>query len=55
MCRNASVWTPDKEHFEKYDQPVLYPDEVTSKWKLPPWNRKTNSVSVLLCKANMLV
>jgi len=34
------VWTPDKEHFEKYDQPVLYPDEVTSKWKLPPWNRK---------------
>jgi len=42
--RDASVWTPDKEHFEKYDQPVLYPDEVTSKWKLPPWNQRAQVV-----------
>lgn len=42
--RNASTWTPDKEHYEKFDQPVLYPDEVTSKWKIPPWNQRSEVI-----------
>jgi len=31
---------PDKEFYEKYNQPVLYPDENTSNWKLPPVNQR---------------
>lgn len=31
---------PDKEFYEKFNHPLLYPNEATSKWKLPPWNRK---------------
>lgn len=25
---------------KQFSGPVMYPDETTSKWKLPPWNAK---------------
>jgi NADH dehydrogenase (ubiquinone) Fe-S protein 2 len=39
--RDASnVWLPDKEFYEKFNHPILYPDENTSTWKLPPPNQR---------------
>jgi NADH dehydrogenase (ubiquinone) Fe-S protein 2 len=35
---------PDKEFYEKYQQPVLYPNEEISKWKLPPLNQRSQTV-----------
>jgi NADH dehydrogenase (ubiquinone) Fe-S protein 2 len=43
-AREASVWTPDKEFYERYNQPVMLPNEVTSKWKLPPYNQRSQVV-----------
>ncbi|KAF2898631.1 hypothetical protein ILUMI_07541 [Ignelater luminosus] len=34
----ASRWQPDTEWIKQFDGPVMYPDEVTSKWMMPPWN-----------------
>lgn len=31
-------WYPDLEYIQKFKGPVLYPDEVTSKWALPAWS-----------------
>jgi NADH dehydrogenase (ubiquinone) Fe-S protein 2 len=42
--RGAQVWMPDKEFYEKYQQPVLYPNEEISKWKLPPLNQRSQTV-----------
>merc|ERR1719300_809396 len=36
----GKVWMPDKEYFDKFNLPVMYPDEKTSTWKLPPINEK---------------
>ncbi|XP_018580024.1 NADH-ubiquinone oxidoreductase 49 kDa subunit-like [Anoplophora glabripennis] len=33
-------WYPDAEYFAQFQGPVMYPDEVTSKWKVPPSNAK---------------
>ncbi|RZC40457.1 NADH dehydrogenase [ubiquinone] iron-sulfur protein 2, mitochondrial, partial [Asbolus verrucosus] len=33
-------WYPDAEYMSQFDGPVMYPDEVTSKFKMPPWNAK---------------
>lgn len=38
--RGAARWTPDTEWIRQFDGPVMYPDETTSKWKMPPWNGK---------------
>ena len=38
----ADVWMPDKEFMEQYRRPVMFPNEITSQWKLPPFNRKFN-------------
>ncbi|XP_022240954.1 NADH dehydrogenase [ubiquinone] iron-sulfur protein 2, mitochondrial-like [Limulus polyphemus] len=35
-----ATWYPDAEFFKQFDGPVMYPDEISSKWKLPPWNSK---------------
>jgi len=48
LFRDANVWMPDKEFYEKYDKPVLYPNEVTSQWKLPPINRTFLSFQLVL-------
>ncbi|ESO08417.1 hypothetical protein HELRODRAFT_75061 [Helobdella robusta] len=40
FIRDASVWLPDKEFYEKFKKPILYPDENTSKWVLPPFNQR---------------
>jgi len=37
----ADVWVPDKEFVEQYKRPVMFPNEETSQWKLPPFNRKS--------------
>ncbi|KAK7476636.1 hypothetical protein BaRGS_00032111 [Batillaria attramentaria] len=36
----GKVWLPDKEYFDQFNAPVMYPDESTSNWKLPPFNEK---------------
>ncbi|XP_049296194.1 NADH-ubiquinone oxidoreductase 49 kDa subunit-like isoform X1 [Anopheles funestus] len=38
--RSAGKWFPDEEFIDQFKGPVMYPDEVTSRWKLPPWNSK---------------
>ncbi|XP_076323480.1 NADH dehydrogenase (ubiquinone) 49 kDa subunit [Tachypleus tridentatus] len=43
FVRNAT-WFPDAEFFKQFHGPVMYPDEISSKWKLPPWNSKTPPV-----------
>ncbi|KAK4878409.1 hypothetical protein RN001_010915 [Aquatica leii] len=35
---NNAHWYPDTEWLKQFDGPVMYPDEVTSKWMMPPWN-----------------
>ncbi|KAJ8943702.1 hypothetical protein NQ314_009675 [Rhamnusium bicolor] len=36
----SARWYPDSEWFAQFDGPVMYPDEETSKWKVPPYNAK---------------
>lgn len=31
-------WSPDAEWFSQFDGPIMYPDEISNKWALPPWN-----------------
>uniref|UniRef100_A0A182IKS4 Complex I-49kD n=1 Tax=Anopheles atroparvus TaxID=41427 RepID=A0A182IKS4_ANOAO len=38
--RAAGKWFPDEQFIEQFKGPVMYPDAVTSRWKLPPWNSK---------------
>ncbi|XP_064617770.1 NADH-ubiquinone oxidoreductase 49 kDa subunit-like [Liolophura sinensis] len=38
FARGAGRWELDKEYWDKYNRPVMYPDEVTSQWTSPPWN-----------------
>lgn len=33
-------WYPDAEYINQFKGPVMFPDEVTSKWKRLPWNAK---------------
>ncbi|ENN82902.1 hypothetical protein YQE_00730, partial [Dendroctonus ponderosae] len=33
--RFSAKWYPDPEYFEQFKGPVMYPDETTSKWKVP--------------------
>ncbi|XP_044259563.1 NADH-ubiquinone oxidoreductase 49 kDa subunit-like [Tribolium madens] len=34
------AWYPDAEYMKQFDGPVMYPDKLTSKLKLPPFNAK---------------
>lgn len=36
--RESNIWLPDKEYNERFKHPILYPDEHTAKWVLPPHN-----------------
>ncbi|PVD27059.1 hypothetical protein C0Q70_12209 [Pomacea canaliculata] len=36
----GKVWRPDKEYYDQFKFPVLYPDESLADWKLPPFNEK---------------
>lgn len=36
--RGAKQWHPDPAFMKQFEGPVLYPDEITSQWKNPPWN-----------------
>lgn len=36
--QNQAKWLPDSEYMQQFSGPVMYPDEVTSKWALPPWS-----------------
>lgn len=38
--RGAAKWSPDAEFMKQFCAPVMYPDEVTSLWKMPPYNSK---------------
>uniref|UniRef100_U5EVJ5 Complex I-49kD n=1 Tax=Corethrella appendiculata TaxID=1370023 RepID=U5EVJ5_9DIPT len=38
--RFAGKWFPDPEYIQQSAGAVFYPDEVTSKWKVPPYNAK---------------
>lgn len=40
LTANAHRWVPDSEFMSQFDGPVMYPDEVTSKWKVQPYNAK---------------
>lgn len=33
-------WYPDAEYMKQFLGPVMYPDEVTSKWKQKPWSNQ---------------
>uniref|UniRef100_A0A8W7PHJ6 Complex I-49kD n=1 Tax=Anopheles coluzzii TaxID=1518534 RepID=A0A8W7PHJ6_ANOCL len=39
-ARAAGKWFPDEQFIEQFKGPVMYPDHVTARWKLPPWNSK---------------
>lgn len=39
--RGAAKWHPDAEFMKQFSAPVMYPDEVTSLWKMPPYNSKS--------------
>jgi len=41
---NGSVWMPDEDYYKNYDKPILFPDENTSTWTLPPFNQKSSVV-----------
>lgn len=36
--RKFKTWYPDAEYFKQFEGPVIYPNELTSKWKTPPYN-----------------
>lgn len=36
--RGAAKWSPDAEFMQQFNAPVMYPDEVSSLWKMPPYN-----------------
>jgi hypothetical protein len=36
----GKVWMPDKEYFDQFKHPLMYPDEETSNWTFPPFNGK---------------
>lgn len=38
--RGAAKWYPDAEFMQQFSGPVMYPDDITSLWKVPPWNSK---------------
>ncbi|KNC34053.1 hypothetical protein FF38_09589, partial [Lucilia cuprina] len=42
--RGAAKWYPDPEFMKQFSAPVMYPDDVTSQWKLPPWNHQVTPV-----------
>lgn len=45
QCRYAAKWAPDSEFIKQFDNAVMYPDPVTSKWKIPPYNAKIAPVT----------
>lgn len=40
QTRNGHRWSPDAEFIQQFSGAVMYPDEVTSKWKVPPYHGK---------------
>ncbi|XP_063235433.1 NADH-ubiquinone oxidoreductase 49 kDa subunit [Bacillus rossius redtenbacheri] len=42
--RGAKRWTPDEDFMKQFAGPVMFPDEVTSRWKVPPWSGKVAPV-----------
>lgn len=38
--RGAAKWQVDEEFMQQFSGAVMYPDEVTSKWKVPPYHGK---------------
>ncbi|KAH8384929.1 hypothetical protein KR200_008105, partial [Drosophila serrata] len=42
--RGAAKWYPDPEFMKQFSGPVMYPDDVTSLWSVPPWNSKVTPV-----------
>lgn len=43
--RCTSKWYPDAEWFSQFDGPVMYKDDMTSKWKTP-WNGKEDRLKM---------
>merc|ERR1711976_242523 len=39
--RNGSVWVPDEEFMKTYDNPIMFPDESRTDFKLPPRNMRS--------------
>ncbi|XP_074652124.1 NADH-ubiquinone oxidoreductase 49 kDa subunit-like [Tubulanus polymorphus] len=44
IVRCGSVWHPDKTYYDQFKDPVMYPDEFTSKWKNRPFNEKAEVI-----------
>lgn len=40
IIRRTKKWYPDAEWISQFDGPVMYPDEVMSKYSIPNWNAK---------------
>ncbi|XP_049794077.1 NADH-ubiquinone oxidoreductase 49 kDa subunit-like isoform X2 [Schistocerca nitens] len=38
--RNVKKWFPDPDYMKQFENPVMYPNEETAKWKMPPYNSK---------------
>lgn len=36
--KTLTTWFPDSEYFKQFEGPCIYPDEITSKWKIPSMN-----------------
>lgn len=44
QCRSFKKWYPDAEFLKKFNGAVMYPDEVTSKWKIPSYTSQVYPV-----------
>ncbi|XP_050082240.1 NADH-ubiquinone oxidoreductase 49 kDa subunit-like [Anopheles aquasalis] len=51
--RGVGKWFPDQQFIEQFKGPVMYPDVVTSRWKLPPWNSKIAPVEKTIRNLNL--
>ncbi len=41
----AAKWFPDSEFIKQFEGAVMYPDPITSKWKVPPYNAKIQPIA----------
>lgn len=40
QSNKAAKWYPDAEWMQEFDGPLMYNNEITKKWVLPPYNSK---------------
>lgn len=41
LKRSNATWYPDSEYMQQFMGPIMYPNEITSKWKQGPWSGRS--------------